>query len=142
MRKKFSSLPHRIVTLQHGDDSTGETLEFRVEALPAGYDTFIRQVFPRPERTMNGAKPIPLSPKESALYNNRFGYIMLERGLRSDGCIETEPPGKSAGSAEWAQFADNVEREFVVAGFSEGDAKQLLEAVGDLSQGVVVQRGN
>ena len=135
MRKKFDGLPSRVVKLSHGD----QTIEIRCEALPAGYGQYIRQVLPRPERFRNGKTPLPLSPSESGLYNNRIGYLMLERGIREDACLETPIPAASAKGAVWADFADAVEREFAEAGFSEGDVSALSEAVQDLSASTTIK---
>ena len=143
MRKSFSSVPSRIVILAHGappakgqpDDR--EKVEIRVEALPAGYDAYLRQVRPPPERMLNGVKPLPASKQETALYRNRHCYLMIERGIRSDGCLETcVPTGASEG--EWNKFADDIERELVEAHFSEGDMLALLNAVTELSGAVEV----
>lgn len=126
--KAFSALPHRDVTLQHGD----EQIVVRVYPLPIGYHDVAGALLERPQAFVNG-KPSD-DPKRMPEWEARRLFLLFARALGDQ--IAAACPRADAKPAEWAAYADAVKAEFEAAHYVEGDLVLIQSEIQAVNRGL------
>jgi hypothetical protein len=127
MKTKFSALPVREVTLQHGEQVVVVTLH----PLPIGYAETAGALLGRPVTYVNGQPKD--DPKRMPEYDRRLSFLVLAKALGDE--IDTPRPRADADGAVWAKYADDVRDEMAAACFVEGDLLLLMQEMQNLNRG-------
>lgn len=131
MKTAFQRRLTRTVTLIHGSKDDEEQVELVLNPAPPGYRAYVATMFPDPVLYVNG-KPggvnTALLPR--AEFQRAIAWIAKLLGDQ----METQPPTGSAPDL-WQAYAENVEREFERAGFTEGDILAILAESNKMERG-------
>ena len=115
---------------QHTVDVTlsrdAESITITLYALPPGFRSWLRGVYPPPKVFERGKVPVANEDKQ-AEWGDRYLLLLLGKAIEPGGILSTQVIGKR--EADWSGVADDLLEEFRLAHLTDGDLRVMREAM-------------